>query len=41
MKNGINRCSIYTTDDHEERDGNQSAQDDMILSGSIVNLNIQ
>jgi len=34
------RDSFHSIDD-EERDGNQSTQDDMILSKSIVNLNIQ
>ncbi len=33
--------SFHSIDDDEEREGNQSTQDDMILSNSIVNLNIQ
>jgi hypothetical protein len=33
--------SFHSIEDDGERDDNQSAQDDMILSGSIVNLNIQ
>ena len=33
--------SFHSIEDDRERDGNQSTQDDMILSGSIVNLNIQ
>ena len=33
--------SFHSIDDDEEREGNQSTQDDMILSTSIVNLNIQ
>jgi len=33
--------SFHSIDDDGERDGNQSTQDDMILSGSIVNLNIK
>jgi hypothetical protein len=33
--------SFHSIEDDGERDGNQSTQDDMILSNSIVNLNIQ
>jgi len=33
--------SFHSIEDDGERDGNQSTQDDMILSKSIVNLNIQ
>ena len=33
--------SFHSIDDDEEREGNQSTQDDMILSNSIVNLNIK
>ena len=33
--------SFHSIEDDGERDGNQSTQDDMILSGRIVNLNIQ
>ena len=33
--------SFHSIEDDRERDVNQSTQDDMILSGSIVNLNIQ
>jgi len=29
---------FYSIEDDEERDGNQSTQDDMIISGSIANL---
>ena len=33
--------SFHSIEDDGERDGNQSTQDGMILSKSIVNLNIQ
>jgi len=33
--------SFHSIEDDGERDGNQSTQDDMILSNSIVNLNIK
>ncbi len=33
--------SFHSIEDDGDRDGNQSTQDDMILSNSIVNLNIQ
>jgi hypothetical protein len=33
--------SFHSIEDDGERDGNQHTQDDMILSNSIVNLNIQ
>ena len=33
--------SFHSVDDGGERDGNQSTQDDMILSNSIVNLNMK
>ena len=33
--------SFHSIEDDGERDGNQSTRDDMILSGSIVNLNIK
>jgi hypothetical protein len=33
--------SFHSIEDDGERDGNQSTQDDMILSKSIVNLNIK
>ncbi len=33
--------SFHSIEDDKETDGNQFTQDDMILSGSIVNLNIQ
>jgi hypothetical protein len=33
--------SFHSIEDDGERDGNQSTQGDMILSDSIVNLNIQ
>ena len=33
--------SFHSIEDGGERDGNQSTQDDMILSGSIANLNIK
>jgi hypothetical protein len=33
--------SFHSIEDDGERDGNQSTQDDMILSDSIGNLNIQ
>ena len=33
--------SFHSIEDDKETDGNQSTQDDMILSDSIVNLNIQ
>ena len=32
--------SFHSIEDDGESDGNQSTQDDMILSNSIVNLNI-
>jgi hypothetical protein len=35
------RDSFHSIEDYGERDGNQSTQDDMILSDSIVNVNIQ
>jgi hypothetical protein len=35
------RDSSYSIDDDGERDGNKATQDDMILSDSIVNLNIK
>jgi len=35
------RDSFHSIEDDKEMDGNQSTQDDMILSDSIVNLNIQ
>ena len=35
------RDSFHSIEDDGERDGNQSTQDGMILSGSIVNLNIK
>jgi hypothetical protein len=35
------RDSFHSIEDDEETDCNQSTQDDMILSGSIVNLNIK
>jgi hypothetical protein len=34
------RDSFHSIEDDGEREGNQSIQDDMILSDSIVNLNI-
>ena len=33
--------SFHSIEDDGERDGNQATQDDMILSDSIVNLNIK
>ncbi|RKP22008.1 hypothetical protein ROZALSC1DRAFT_26592 [Rozella allomycis CSF55] len=33
--------SFHSIEDDGEREGNQSTQDDMILSGSIVNLNVK
>jgi hypothetical protein len=33
--------SFHSIDDDEEREGNQSTQDNMILPNSIVNLNIK
>jgi hypothetical protein len=33
--------SFHSIEDDGERDGNQATQDDMILSNSIVNLNIK
>ena len=33
--------SFHSIEDDKETDGNQFTQDDMILSGSIVNLNKQ
>ena len=33
--------SFHSIEDDGERDGNQSIQDDMILSNGIVNLNIK
>lgn len=35
------RDSFHSIEDDGERDGNQATQDDMILSDSIVNLNIK
>ena len=35
------RDSFHLIEDDGERDGNQATQDDMILSDSIVNLNIK
>ena len=35
------RDSFHSIEDDGERDGNQATQDGMILSGSIVNLNIK